>query len=48
MQYRCSVDDKVAVFNVKGTNIMIVILMPHSATTEKIFVKPKKGVVYIT
>ena len=30
MQYRCSVDDKVVVFNVKGTNIVIVTLIPHS------------------
>ena len=30
MQYSCSVDNKVVVFNVKGTNIVIITLIPHS------------------
>ena len=47
MQYRCSVNDKIVVFNVKfkGTNINIVIvtLIPHSLLLEKKYDKPKKG-----
>lgn len=43
MQYRCSVNDKTVVFNVKGTNIMIVKLIPHSLLLEKTYGKLKRG-----
>jgi len=50
MQYRCSVDDKIVVFDFKGTNIVIVALITHSFLKEKSYGKPKKsnGVLYIS
>ena len=50
MQYRCSVDDKTIVFNIKGTNIVIVTLITHSLLPEKMYGKPKRGngVLYIS
>ena len=52
MQYRCSVNDEIVVFNMKGTNINIVTVttIPHSLLLEKMYDKSKKGngVLYVS